>query len=320
MARPTYSDDTLLARWLSGELSAAEEEALRERPEMADYERLLGNMERMQPPAYDTAGEFAKLTAARTASENKKLHPRPRPASGRSVAMRRIWYAAAASVALLLTAWLLWPEPNLHFAVGNGGQTLAAALPDGSTARLNAGSILDFAPDAEQRLATLAGEAYFEVEKSDVPFVVKTPLGTVTVVGTSFNVYSRDGQMDVSCTTGKVRVKFNGAAEAYPLTPGESVSIDAAGAVSTGANNSENLDWLENRSVFINRPLAEILAEFERQFDLTVSRPAGLDLEEKFNVTFPNDNVDLALPNVFDPLKDFVYERDGRQIILRPVQ
>lgn len=319
MAKPSYQDDTLLARWLSGELSAAEEEALRERPEMADYERLLGNLGRMQPPAYDTAGEFAKLTAARTAPENKKLHPRPRPVSGRSVAMRRIWYAAAASVALLLTAWLLWPESNLHFAVGNGEQTLAAALPDGSSARLNAGSMLDFAPDAEQRLATLTGEAYFEVEKSDVPFVVKTQLGTVTVVGTSFNVYSRGSDMVVSCTTGQVRVKFAGAAEAYPLTPGQSVS-NRGGEVSTGANGTENLDWLENRSVFINRPLAEILAEFERQFDLTVSRPAGLDLAEKFTIIFPNDDVDKALPNVFNPLGSFVYERDGRQIILRPVQ
>jgi ferric-dicitrate binding protein FerR (iron transport regulator) len=319
MAKPSYHDDTLLARWLSGELSTAEEADLRERPEFKDYERLLGNVSRMQPPEFDEAAEFSRLSAARTAASSQTPHLRARQKKNSS--LQKVWYAAAASVALACAAWFFLLNNNEDFKALNGETPQFADLSDGSSIKLNDGSIASFTPTEEQRLATLSGEAYFEVEKSEVPFIVQTELGQVTVVGTSFNVYSRADEMTVSCTTGKVRVEFKGDAGVYLLTPGKSVSINAADSIVEIDNGAEHLDWLEkDRSVFINRPLSEVLAEFERQYALEVSRPSVLDVTKNYTITFPNDNEDLALSNVFDPIKDILtYTRNGNQIILRPI-
>ena len=322
MANTPFQNDTLLARWLSGELSAEEEKTLRERADFADYERLVGNLKRMQPPAFNTSAEFTRLMATRTAqsdqslpsSKSTVLHQRPR-----LIKRLRPWVATAAAIALLLSAWMFWPTSTPPYLVANGQADLVAELSDGSTARLNAGSDLDFAVGPEVRLATLNGEAYFDVKKSAVPFTVATPRGRVRVVGTSFNVFSRGDSMAVSCTSGQVQVRFEGVAEAYPLVPGGEVTINAAGNVTTREEISpESLDWLSDRSVFVNRPLKEVLDELARQFDLEVRTLGDLDPAKKYDITFPNDDVDAALNNVITTIKDYTFDRSGRIVTLRP--
>ncbi|MEM9260035.1 MAG: FecR domain-containing protein [Bacteroidota bacterium] len=309
MSSPS-ANDTLLARWLSDDLSESEAVTVQEMPERKDYERLLAATQRLSPPAYDAQRELARFKANRKAAKTPTLHPRPRPL------MRRLypWIGAAAAVALLVTAWLLWPTS----VIAHNGQTAEAELPDGSSIRLNAGSTLDFENGKEKRLATLSGEGFFEVAKSDIPFVVQTELGTVTVVGTAFNVYQRDGELRVSCTEGQVRVNFTGQPAPYSLTPGNSVAISAAGEVNDGPTDTEEtLDWLEGRSIFDDRPLEQVLAELERQFDLQISRPAGLDLQQEYRANFSNENVDLALSSVFDSFNNLSYERKGKIVTLR---
>lgn len=315
MARPSYHDDTLLARWLSGELSAAEEADLRQRPEFKDYERLLGNISRMQAPEFDDAAAYARLSAARTAPLSETPHLRARQKKQR---FSKLWYAAAASVALVCAAWFMLLNNNGEFEAPNGSVPQFSELADGSSIKLNDGSTASFATTENQRLVTLAGEAYFDVKKSEVPFIVQTDLGQVTVVGTSFNVYSRAGEMRVSCTSGQVRVKFNATAAAYPLTPGETVSVNSADSVLNTPNGPEHLDWLEGRSVFIDRPLEEALAELERQYDLKVDRSPKMDLTKTYDISFPHNDVERAVKSVIGPAKYTDYKREGNRIIPLP--
>jgi ferric-dicitrate binding protein FerR (iron transport regulator) len=125
--------------------------------------------------------------------------------------------------------------------------------------------------------------------------------------------------MAVSCTSGQVRVHFEGMAKDYLLTPGKEVAINASGNVTTREEASpESLDWLSDRSVFVNRPLTEVLRELERQFDLEI-RPLGdLDPAKKYNITFPNDDVDAALNNVVTTIKGYTFDRSENVVTLRP--
>lgn len=321
MAKP-FQDDTTLARWLSNTLSPAEELALRERDDFAAYERIARAAEGLRPPPYDAQAELARFKAARLAPESPALHLRSGAEKEKQVGTTRLrqlrpWYAVAAAVALLLTAWLFWPDGAEQYRAG-AGETELAALPDGSTVRINAGSTLDFDANAETRAAELTGEAFFEVEKAAVPFVVTTALGEVTVLGTSFNVYSRDGEMRVSCTTGRVRVTFAGKSDAHLLTPGNSVALAADGTVlATATDTAEALDWLDGQSSFKNRPLAEVLRELERQFDLEIILPAGLDDQQLLSTSFPNDAADRALEIALSPLSGVTYTRSGQRVVLR---
>lgn len=315
MVTPPFKDDTFLARWLSGDLSSEEERELRARPDFADYVRMVGRLSRMAPPAFDAEDEFQKLKSERAkrranGAQQPALHPRPR-------LMRRILpWSAAAAVALLLVAWFLLGTGADEFEAFNGDQQVVAELTDGSTARINAGSKLALEVTAEERTAKLDGEAFFDVEKSTVPFVVKTSLGEVRVLGTSFNVYSRNGEMAVSCTEGKVSVRFNDDPEDYPITPGQSVRRRGTEAVALADTTGvDQLDWLSGKSVFIKRPLVEILDELERQYDLTIIRPTVLNQEKTYTVTFRNDDLDLALASALGPIEGFEYKLETRTVI-----
>lgn len=71
------------------------------------------------------------------------------------------------------------------------GYTYKVQLPDGSSVTLNAGSELKFPVTFQDsiRWVELKGEGFFEVAKSEVPFVVKAGDTQVKVYGTSFNFF-----------------------------------------------------------------------------------------------------------------------------------
>lgn len=75
------------------------------------------------------------------------------------------------------------------------GYTYTVKLADGSKVVLNAGSELRFPSRFGNRLreVELKGEAFFEVVKSDVPFVVKAGDTRVKVYGTRFNFFYSEG-------------------------------------------------------------------------------------------------------------------------------
>src|SRR5690606_6865004 len=95
-------------------------------------------------------------------------------------------------------------------------------LPDQSKVILNSISSITF--DSEfgktNRLVTLEGEAFFEVTTDkESPFKVQTGDVETTALGTAFNAFSRDGQVEVSLTEGKVKVSHK--INEVELSPGE---------------------------------------------------------------------------------------------------
>ena len=88
------------------------------------------------------------------------------------------------------------------------GERLSLLLPDNSKAILNSGSSITYKKgfDAGHRTLHLNGEAYFEVQNLTFPFIVKTHHGEITVLGTTFNVRSRNDGFEVGVNSGQVKV------------------------------------------------------------------------------------------------------------------
>lgn len=317
-----FDKDDLLGRWLGGTLSEAEERALKARADFTEYERLARTASELPRPTYDARSALAQLKERR--KHGNDVGAAAGAGQGNGAKVRRLrpayWLGAAAAVVLLIAAvFLLRPGADLEL-VATAGTTERADLPDGSSVRLNAATTFAFTGSEAERVAELEGEAFFEVQKDGRPFTVNTPRGQVSVLGTSFNVYSRGVAMRVSCTTGKVSVRFDdGAATAHTLTPGNSVSIDAEGQVSLAPiTAAESLDWLSGRSVFNARPLYEVIAELERQYDLDVRPAPGQDLNQIIQTAFPHDSLDLALEITLGALENLTYRRSGKTVILTP--
>lgn len=321
MAEEKFSDETLLARWISGELEDVEEGALRSRSDFGDYERIIAAMDKVSLPAYDVHQELGRLKAKLATSgqpDRRETSASSSPTGKGPVRRLYPWIAAAAVVGLLLTAWFLFPSQTQQY-VSQAGAREFVELPEGSTVRLNAASELSFQNPEGQRRVALDGEAFFDVEKAEEPFTVRTSLGTVMVLGTAFNVYARAGTMEVGCTEGRVSVVFEGVPETYLLTPGKSVTYSVGQRPEARDTLSSNiLDWIDGNSTFADRPLAEVLAELVRQYDLEMEFSDPSFRQERISVSFPNDNLPLALEVIFDPLTGITYDIEGRRVVVLP--
>ncbi|MBN2775257.1 MAG: FecR domain-containing protein, partial [Prolixibacteraceae bacterium] len=124
----------------------------------------------------------------------------------------------AASIAILIGIGSFMRFYRVDYST-IAGEQLTVNLPDGSVVDLNGQSSVKYNPYwwKVNRTVKFEGEGYFEVEKGKY-FSVVSNNGITTVLGTSFNIYSRDENYEVNCLTGKVQVEvLNGLKEIiYP--------------------------------------------------------------------------------------------------------
>jgi ferric-dicitrate binding protein FerR (iron transport regulator) len=177
------------------------------------------------------------------------------------------------------------------------GEHKEVQLPEKSDVQLNAGSsvIYDDKHFNMDRQITLTGEAFFKVQPGN-RFVVNTTHGTVTVLGTSFNVIAWPDRFEVTCFTGKVMVN-NHLQDRVTITPGERCTRDEATfklKSNTFQLSSQTPDWMKGKFVFDNQPLKIVVEELERQYNITVKLAPGLD-ELKYVGLFESGDLDKAL-------------------------
>lgn len=153
------------------------------------------------------------------------------------------------------------------------GQHLVVSLPDGSTVNMNASSTLSYHPYwwRFSRSLSFQGEAYFEVEKGS-RFTVQSEKGETSVLGTSFNIYSRNENYRVACFTGKVRVTSHKISQTVVLTPNEMAEMNPTGGLDVlqNANVKAETAWVNNEFVFTSVPLKEVMEEIERQYGVKI--------------------------------------------------
>ncbi len=168
-------------------------------------------------------------------------------------------YAAAATVLLLGVLWLL-NQPVRETLANHGRKVQVHELPDGSRVWLRPGSSLALDPDdfQENRSLHLQGEAHFEVEKSKVPFIVFAELGSVQVLGTTFNMISQTTFTEVLLVEGVVQ--FSSPSDQILLAPGESARLERQGIQREMEPFHRNaIGWKTGSFEFTEVPLVQLL-------------------------------------------------------------
>lgn len=298
--------EALLARWLAGELSEAELEQVRQREDFADLQQIVEGMEGLALPGFDEKASLARLRERRpepAGSPKTETKGQPAKAGGYIVPFRRIFAIAATVAALLAVGWWFFAEGAKTYDntfTTTTGEQLEFKLPDGSTVNLNAASTLEYASadwPAERRLH-LTGEAHFRVRKGST-FSVETAQGTVTVVGTIFNVFARGEELSVKCTHGKVQVTSPHEQKTL-IKAGEQVSV-----INGELQKRQGIDftpkWFRGESVFKTTALPKVFDELERQYGIVVLHG---DLNERsFSGKFGHDDLDGAIKRICGPMK-----------------
>ena len=219
---------------------------------------------------------------------------------GRIITLHRILQVVAAVFLLLIGIYsvsVLYSTEKIK--TGFGSQT-SLTLPDGSQISLNAGSKISWNDRkfADNRNVKVEGEVYFDILKGS-PFNIKTSNGTVRILGTQLNVFSRENEFSVSCITGKVAVSAKNSE--IILNPGEKAELTTNGLAKTTLTDiSQTTSWKEGLFYFDDKPLVSIFAEIERQFNVSVDYNG--DEKRSITVSFTDKKLEEALNVVCIPM------------------
>lgn len=220
--------------------------------------------------------------------------------------IRHLWLKRASVIAaslllpvLILSTVYLYREANYYKQIPNTisvnrGQRAGITLPDGTIVHLNSESKLTYTPDFNGKLreVILEGEGFFEVTPNkEKPFIVKTSVFDVEVLGTSFNVsvYNDENIVETALIEGKVKLTMN----RYPskpvyLTPSQKfvyAKNERKGTISIMEEDSE-LAWKQGILAFNAVPLTEVFKRMERWYGVTIHYDKENLVNDKFTGQF----------------------------------
>ncbi|MCC4586497.1 FecR domain-containing protein [Xanthomonas sp. NCPPB 1067] len=209
-------------------------------------------------------------TLARTEPWSRPARPRRRWKAPLAVAL--VGGMAIAGALFLDRAPPAPPRAGLAYQ-SMPGTLRSLTLADGSRSTL--GSDTRISVDLggrERQIALQRGEAFFEVAKDrSRPFVVQVGTRRVVAVGTQFSVRRDADELRVIVTEGTVRLETDpkdGKPQSPVLIAAGGIAVAGPHGVlvraSTIAEAEQQVDWRSGYLSFVNAPLREAVAEFNR--------------------------------------------------------
>lgn len=183
-------------------------------------------------------------------------------------------------------------------------------LPDGTSVWLSPQSKIKIPNEfnRKNRMVELNGEGYFEVTKNaKKPFIVKTQLFNIQVLGTRFNVFAyagKESKFETCLVEGRVLVyNKNNKNEKVYLNPHEKVSlVNNRMVVST--SNFDNEEYLKSGIFsFRSKPFGEILSYLTLWYNVQFNFTGDVKLDERISGKIRQsedvDNILIALQGVY---------------------
>ena len=147
------------------------------------------------------------------------------------------------------------------------------SLSDGSKIYLNAGSELSYSKyyDSENRKVSLSGEAYFDVKRGINPFIISTEYAEITVLGTKFNVRSRNDGFEVGVNEGAVKVQND--LQSMEISQGEQIDVNPEYPKTFSTSKTADFypGWKNNKLLCNNSSLLKICDELERIYNIKIN-------------------------------------------------
>lgn len=281
-------------------------------------ERLPENIERLldsyKVPEGIMRSDAWKAIFEKIDNKNSEENPKGRLIQ---LPLARVAVAVSVLVALMFASYIYL------YMMGNEGVQLTRGehgviyLPDSSRVTLNAESQIRYNKNRWffDRSVSLTGEALFEVTKGR-RFNVVTTGATTTVLGTVFNVFSRNGLVKVTCFEGKVKVVAKNSKSQTLLTKGMEVktmgyTLDVNKTHTTTADSKPA--WANNEFFFHNAPLSNVIEELERQFNVNIF--LDTDSSRFYTGYFKRTGLAEALDLVCIPL-GLKWDKSGELIVI----
>lgn len=202
------------------------------------------------------------------------------------------------------------------------GSRTEITLPDGTAVHLNAGSSISYQRNASnrERQVSFSGEGFFDVAKSNQPFVITTGDGMkLKVLGTKFNLqaYPGDAINQTALIEGKVELQVEGG-RTLMLLPGQTASFEKNGKTLSLVQGemAQVLSWMENKLYMDNMPLGEVCKRLERWYDVRI------EIQDKIlagSIHYSGVLSEETITDVLDALcalSEIQYTMKGKNIVI----
>jgi len=294
--------EELIKKWLDNDLSSLELKAFNALDDAQELNKLSDCMKAFKAPEFDSSETFEGIKHAIQSSQIEY---------STSWTKQLLRIAAIFVISFSVYYYTTTLDTNISTVVA---EKTSIELPDASLATINALTDISFNKKNwdKKRAIKLDGEAYFKVAKG-ATFDVETPIGTVSVLGTQFNVKHRDNLFEVVCYEGSVNVNYNTTDTI--LKPGDSFLLLDGKIIATEKENTKNPYWINDQSYFKSMPLSYVLNEFERQYNIKVESQK-VDTKQVYTGSFVHDNIELALKSITLPLNIKFSKKDPSTIVL----
>jgi transmembrane sensor len=271
-----------------------------------------------------TEEQLADIEREMFSAIKSEIH-KQKSSSRKSILYQPLLYKVAATL-LLLVAGLLWwysSSSGLREIRTGFGEHLAVTLPDRSRVVLNGNSILRYATQWEEnssREVWIEGEGFFSVvhTKNHQKFVVHgVSQLNVEVLGTKFNIKTRQFASEVMLAEGKVRLDLGGVdtTKALFLKPGELATVKNKKLSTQSVNKQRYTSWVENKLFFERTPLRDLSILLKDTYGLTVTFTEP-DLETReLSGEIAASSQDDILYAIAETL-DLKVERAGKSVVI----
>lgn len=256
-----------LYRFFAGEASNTEKEAIKRwlEEDAANQQVLLS-----QRAFYDAV----------MLADEKKIATIRRPAYNLGRMARQSMKWAAVLLVAFISSYMFFDARYGSFdAAANTitvppGQRVNLSLSDGTKVYLNAGSTFTypslFAED--MREVELNGEAFFEVSANKKrPFIVRTHVCDVEVLGTKFNVdaYEQGDSFSAALMEGKIKVKNNlNPSNVVLLSPNNKVTLSQGKLDVSSISDYDVYRWKEGLICFKNLNFVDLMKRIEKYYGI----------------------------------------------------
>lgn len=289
----------LIEKWLKGELSPEEQLAFDALEDAPFFKEIIEEGKRFSAEKQAKVNSFETLESRLSAKKNSnwmKLIPR-------------------IAAVLIISLGLFYFVNNSSSKSFNTqySENKTITLPDNSIVQLNELSKLEYQTKNwnKNRTLNLNGEAFFDVEKGS-RFDVNTNYGTVSVLGTEFNVVSRDNKFIVSCYEGLVQVNYNQ----------KNIKLPAGSEFILNGTTEEKKkivlatpQWLHNQSTFERVLLNDVIKELEKQYGVSVITNVESN-DVYFTGAFTHDNLESAIKAITQPFNLTYKIKNNTEIII----
>jgi ferric-dicitrate binding protein FerR (iron transport regulator) len=307
-------DWSLLAKYMAGETSTRETEAIQkwteDRPEnKALLQEVNSDWKKMDNMnvRYDVDSAWNKLHS-RIVTENVPDDTAITPVKSRTlihhfsaplrVAASLVLLAILGVALVAITGRML----TIQVTASQAEKGKMITMPDGSSVTLNANTRLKYARNfgKRHRDVTLNGEAFFEVTTDKMkPFRINAGNARIKVLGTSFNVNTQknNNQVEVFVSTGIVELsEASNEDNKILLHPGNIGIVRDNKALSAKTAENENaIAWKTGELSFDETPLSEVIPVLNDVYDVNiVVTEAGIETI-RINGEYHSDPIDQIL-------------------------